>query len=415
MPALTVKQVQSIIKNKRFGRHSDGNGLYLNIRKPEGTASWVFRFTLFNKRYWMGLGSVDSSNGLAWAREQVIEYKNIVKQGVDPRVERKRRNDEMRKKNDLEKNTFSVVAESYIEDKKSGWKNQKHHQQWRNTLTKYAYPKIGSKPVHLIDIYDVQSILKPIWYEKTETAKRVRSRVELVLTYATALKMREGANPAAWKGNLDALLPSPSKIHKVKHLPALPYEKLQNVLNEISSQDGVPARALEFAILTGSRTKPIRLAKWHDIDFEKQIWNCPEDNMKSGKFFRIPLTNPALDIINSLREYSLSDYIFANERTGKIMSENAMNLVLHRLGYKGLATTHGMRSTLRDWAGETTNFSERIVEVCLAHTVNGAVEAAYQRGDYMEKRKVIMKGWADFCYPPKGKVVPINTQFNKTS
>jgi integrase len=137
--------------------------------------------------------------------------------------------------------------------------------------------------------------------------------------------------------------------------------------------------------------------------------------MKSGKFFRIPLTKPALEIIYSLREYSESDYIFANERTGKMMSENAMNLVLHRLGYKGVATTHGMRSTLRDWAGETTNFSERIVEVCLAHTVNGAVEAAYQRGDYMEKRKIIMKGWADFCYPPIGKVVPINTQFNKTS
>jgi len=407
MPNLTVKKVESLIKHKEFGRHPDGNGLYLNIRDPEGTASWLFRFSLFKKRHWMGFGSVDSLHGLAWAREQVLNYRALVKQGTDPRIDRKRVREAIQKQNALNENTFSSVAESYIEDKKSGWRNIKHHQQWRNTLKKYAYPQIGSKPVHLIDVHDVLSVIKPIWFEKTETAKRVRSRIELVLTYAGALKMREGNNPAAWKGNLEALLPSSSKIHKVKHHPALPYDQLQHVIKEIGKQGGVPARALEIAILTGSRTNPIRLAKWQDIDFENAIWNCPDDNMKSGKFFRIPLSEPALQIIKSQRKHPKSDFIFANERTGKMMSENAMNLVLHRLGYKDIATPHGMRSTLRDWAGETTNYAERMVEVCLAHTVNGAVEAAYQRGDYVAKRKVIMDGWGRFCYPSDNKVVQL--------
>ena len=407
MLKLTVKTVDSLLKRKQYGRHPDGNGLYLNIREPEGSASWLFRFSLFGKRYWMGFGAVDSLHGLAWAREEVLSYRALVKQGVDPRIERQRMREVLQKNNDLNQNTFASLAGRYIEDKKSGWRNPKHYQQWWNTLTKYAFPEIGAKPVHLIDVHDVLSVIKPIWFEKTETAKRVRSRIELVLTYAGALKMREGNNPAAWKGNLEALLPSPSKIHKVKHHPALPYDQLQSVLKEIGKESGVPARALEIVILTGSRTNPLRLAKWQDIDFENAIWNCPDDNMKSGKFFRIPLNESALRIIKSQRKHPQSDFIFANERTGKMMSENAMNLVLHRLGYRDIATPHGMRSTLRDWAGETTNYSERMVEVCLAHTVNGAVEAAYQRGDYLAKRKVIMNSWGRFCYPSDGKVVQL--------
>ena len=410
---LTVKKIESAIRCKEFGRHPDGNGLYLNIREPEGTASWLYRFTLLGRRHWYGFGALDSIHGLKWARDQALGFRALVRQGIDPRSYAKEQREAIQKKHDLNQNTFMSVAEMYIQDKKTGWRNQKHHQQWQNTLKKYAFPKIGLKPVHLIQVSDVLSVIKPIWFEKTETAKRVRSRIELVLTYAGALNMREGNNPAAWKGNIEALLPAPSKIHRIKHHPALPYDQLQNVLRQIKQSGGVPSRALEIAILTGSRTNPIRLAKWQDVDFDKAIWNCPENNMKSGKFFRIPLSKAAVHIIQAIEKHPNSEYIFANERTGKMMSENAMNLVLHRLGYKGIATPHGMRSTLRDWAGETTNYSERMVEVCLSHTVNGAVEAAYQRGDYVAKRKVIMDGWARFCYPTENKIVELGVRHVK--
>ena len=407
MPKLTVKKIESLIKRKEFGRHPDGNQLYLNVREPEGTASWVFRFTLNGKRPWHGFGSYDSTHGLQWAREQVLELKALVKQGVDPRDHKRKEQETIQQANDLKDNTFQKVAKSYISENQSSWRSEVTKKQWPNSLRDYVYPVIGSKPVHLITIHDVLSVLRPIWSRKTTTATRVRSRIENILDYATTLGMREGNNPAVWRGNLNTVLPAPTKIHKVKSHSAVLYSELPSFLKELKLRKGVGARALEFTILTCSRTRPLLMARWEDIDFENAIWNCPEDNMKSGKFFRIPLSEPAMKIVNNQKKYSRGPYIFGHEHTGKMSSNNCMLYTIYRMGYKGKVATHGMRSTMRDWAGETTNYSERIVEVCLDHTVNTANEAAYQRGDYIVKRREIMDSWGRFCYPIKNTVVSV--------
>lgn len=407
MPKLTVKKIESLIKRKEFGRHPDGNQLYLNIREPEGTASWVFRFTLHGKRPWHGFGAYDSHHGLQWAREQVLEFKALVKKGIDPRDHKREEQESARHVNNLNNNTFQKVAQCYIKENQASWRSEVTKKQWPNSLRDYVYPVIGSKPVHLITIHDVLSVLRPIWTNKTTTATRVRSRIENILDYSTTLGMREGNNPAVWRGNLNTVLPAPTKVHKVKSHPAASYTELHDFLEELRARKGVGARALEFTILTGSRTRPLLLAKWEDIDFDNAIWNCPEDNMKSGKFFRIPLSGPAMKIINNQKKYSRGEYIFGHEQTGNMSSNNCMLYTIYRMGYKGKVTTHGMRSTMRDWAGETTKYSERIVEVCLDHTVNSAAEAAYQRGDYLAKRREIMDGWGRFCYPIVSKVIQL--------
>ena len=407
MPKLTIKKIESLIKRKEFGRHPDGNQLYLNIRQPEGTASWVFRFTLHGKRPWHGFGAYDSHHGLQWAREQVLEFKALVKKGIDPRDHKREEQESARHVNNLNNNTFQKVAQCYIKENQASWRSEVTKKQWPNSLRDYVYPVIGSKPVHLITIHDVLSVLRPIWTNKTTTAIRVRSRIENILDYSTTLGMREGNNPAVWRGNLNTVLPAPTKVHKVKSHPAASYTELHDFLEELRARKGVGARALEFTILTGSRTRPLLLAKWEDIDFDNAIWNCPEDNMKSGKFFRIPLSGPAMKIINNQKKYSRGEYIFGHEQTGNMSSNNCMLYTIYRMGYKGKVTTHGMRSTMRDWAGETTKYSERIVEVCLDHTVNSAAEAAYQRGDYLAKRREIMDGWGRFCYPIVSKVIQL--------
>ena len=407
MRQLTTKKVQDLISKKRFGRHLDSNGLYLNIRKPEGTASWLFRFTLRGKRTWMGFGGVTPQFGIEWARTRALEFNVMVRQGLDPREEWSTTQQISDQKQVSSSSMFSIVADQYIDSKRKGWRNTKHRKQWLSTLKTHVYPKLGSKPIDQIGIEDVLDVIKPIWHSKTETANRVRSRIELILDYASVLNLREGNNPAAWKGNIEVLLPSPKKIAKVKSHPALHYTQIDHICKAIGNDEGIPARALEFTILTASRSNPVRAAEWPEIDFKNAVWNCPGGHMKGGKLFRIPLSDKALAILHNQQKHSDSTLIFANARTGRMMSENAMTLVLHRLGLKSKATTHGMRSTFRDWAGETQNFSERLVEVCLAHTVNSASEAAYQRGDYIAKRRIIMDNWASFCYP-NSNVIPIS-------
>ena len=413
MSKLTVRKIDSLIKNKIFGRHSDGNQLYLNVRQPEGTASWIFRFSLNDKRYWHGFGSHDSKHGLQWARLEVLKYKSLVRQGIHPGDQKKKDKEATKRAFELKDNKFKKVAEDYIAQNQSSWRSKVTKQQWPNSLRDYVYPKIGSVPVNEIGIHEVLSVLKPIWSKKTITANRVRSRIENILDYATTLGMREGNNPAVWRGNLNTVLPTPSKIHKIKSHSAIPYNEIHKFLYELKTRKGVGARALEFAILTASRTRPILQAKWENIDFENRIWNCPDEIMKSGKSFRVPLSEPAMKIIHFQKNRSSSAYVFGNEQTGNPSSNNCMLYTIKRMGYRGQITTHGMRSTMRDWAGETTNFSERIVEVCLDHVVNSASEAAYQRGDYIEKRREIMDSWGRFCYPKKNRVFVLKDAYRR--
>ena len=411
MSNFTVKEIESLIRRKAFGRYSDWNQLYLNLRHPEGSASWLFSYTLNGKRRWHGFGSYDSVHGLHWAREQVPHLKSLVRNGTHPAEQKKAELLETKQVEQRDKNTFEHVALRYIEEKKYAWRSEITIKQWSSSLRDYVYPSIGSKPIHLISVHDVLAILRPIWKVKTETASRVRSRIENIIDYATALEMRDGNNPAVWRGHLSNILSTPSKIYKPKSHAALPYDDLPNFLVKLRERQGIGARALEFLILTCSRTKPVLRAKWEDMDLENAIWHCPGDNMKRGNDFRVPLSKPAVDLLITRREESKGEYVFGNKQTEKMSSNNCMLYTLYRMGYREKVTTHGMRSTMRDWAGEKTLFSERIVEVCLDHAVNNAVEAAYQRGDYLEKRREIMDSWGRFCESNLGKLL----QFDRVS
>jgi integrase len=325
---------------------------------------------------------------------------------IDPIAQRRKVKAAAEADRQKQSNTFQTCAEAFIDSKKAGWKNAKHHQQWVNTLTTYAYPVIGKMPVSEIDTAHVLKILKPIWTTKTETATRVRTRIELVLDYAEALKLRFGSNPARWRGHLAAILPSPRKIKKLKHHPALPYSELQPFISILSVTNGIGARALEITILTASRTFEVLGAKWEEIDLEKRVWTVPQERMKAGIEHRIPLSEPAIKILSELHDGRISDYVFPNLTNGKPLSNAAMSSVLKRLGRTDI-TVHGFRSTFRDWVAEKTNTPERIAESALAHRLKDASEAAYQRGDLIEKRQALMTNWANYCYPKKDKVIQL--------
>jgi integrase len=373
---VTAKQVESLIKNNVIGRHSVGEGVYLNI-KPEGSISWIFRYQLDGRRRNMGLGAYHrSSFTLADARRKADQLRNSLSNNVDPIAHRQKVRVKAEVERQKQSNTFQTCAEAFIDSKKAGWKNAKHHQQWVNTLTTYAFPVIGKTPVSEIETAQVLKILKPIWTTKTETATRVRTRIELVLDYAEALKLRSGSNPARWRGHLATILPNAAKIRKIEHHPALPYDELQPFMGILSVTNGIGARALEIAILTASRTFEVLGATWSEIDLEKRVWTVPEERMKAGIEHRIPL------------------------------SESAMK-VLKRMGRTDI-TVHGFRSTFRDWVAEKTNTPERIAESALAHRLKDASEAAYQRGDLIEKRQALMTNWANYCYPTKDKVVKLH-------
>jgi integrase len=404
---LTAKQVESLIKNNAVGRHAVGDGVYLNI-KPEGSISWVFRYQLDGRRRNMGLGAYHrSSFTLADARRKADQLRSSLLHHIDPIAQRRKVKAAAEADRQKQSNTFQTCAEAFIDSKKAGWKNAKHHQQWVNTLTTYAYPVIGKMPVSEIDTAHVLKILKPIWTTKTETATRVRTRIELVLDYAEALKLRSGSNPARWRGHLATILPNASKIRKIEHHSALPYDELQPFMGILSVTNGIGARALEIAILTASRTFEVLGAKWEEIDLEKRVWTVPQERMKAGIEHRIPLSEPAIKILSALHDGRISDYVFPNLTNGKPLSNAGMSSVLKRLGRTDI-TVHGFRSTFRDWVAEKTNTPERIAESALAHRLKDASEAAYQRGDLIEKRQALMTNWANYCYPNNNKVVKLH-------
>jgi integrase len=404
---LTAKQVESLIKNNDVGRHAVGEGVYLNI-KPEGSISWVFRYQLDGRRRNMGLGAYHrTSFTLADARRKADQLRNSLSNNVDPIVQRHKVRVKAEVERQKKSNTFQTCAEEYIESKKAGWKNAKHLQQWQNTLITYAFPIIGKTPVSEIETAQVLKILKPIWTTKTETATRVRTRIELVLDYAEALKLRSGSNPARWRGHLAAILPSPRKIKKLKHHPARPYPELQPFMSILSVTNGIGARALEIAILTASRTFEVLGATWEEFDLDKRVWTVPQERMKAGIEHRIPLSEPAIKILTVLYDGRISDYVFPNLTNGKPLSNAGMSSVLKRMGRTDI-TVHGFRSTFRDWVAEKTNTPERIAESALAHRLKDASEAAYQRGDLIEKRHALMTNWANYCYPTKDKVVKLH-------
>ncbi len=405
MPRLAVPLTALKVKNAKAGRYGDGNGLFLLVR-PNGTRFWVFRYRLGGRLREMGLGSADLFP-LADARQRAADLFRKVKLGTDPLAER----DAARAEAGQAK-TFGEVAKLYIEAHEAGWKNAKHRQQWGNTLTTYVLPTIGARAVASIDTGAVMAILEPLWREKTETASRVRGRVEAVLDFATARGWRSGDNPARWRGHLDNLLPAASKVAKVQHHAALPWRQMAAFMVDLGKQEGVAPLALRFAILTAARTGEAVGATWAEIDLTEKVWTIPAERMKAAREHRVPLSSGALDVLAEVAKLRTDQSdgapVFPGGKPGKPLSNMALLMLLRRMERADL-TAHGFRSTFRDWCGESTNHPREVAEAALAHTIKDKAEAAYARGDLMEKRRRLMEDWAGFCAraAPVGEVVPI--------
>lgn len=384
--------VVAINKSLSPGRYGDGNGLYLLVG-PTGGKSWIYRYKVNNRERAMGLGPFPTVS-LAEAREKALECRKLKIDGQDPLALRQ----EKRVQDIREGTTFKECAERYLQAHEVTWKNPKHRQQWRNTLASYAYPKIGSQSVGTIDVAAVLSVLEPVWPEHPETASRLRGRIEAILDWARVKGLREGENPARWKGNLDYALPKKSKVRKTAHFSALPYPDLPTFITELHRTEGVTARALEFLILTAARTSEVLGMRWAEIDLVNGIWTIPPERMKAGKEHRVPLSRAAISILRRAKDRGTeSEWVFPG-RDGKEQLSNMAALMQVRRIKRGI-TVHGFRSTFRDWAAETTSFPNEVVEMALAHAIHSQVEAAYRRGDLFSKRRELMDEWAGYCTP----------------
>jgi integrase len=396
------------------GFHADGAGLYLQVT-TSGAKSWVYRFSFRKQKRYMGLGSLSA---VADARTKAAECRALLQDGIDP-IEERNAHRAQAALNAAKAITFKEAAGQYINAHRAGWKNAKHASQWENTLAAYVYPIIGALSVQAIDTPLVCKVLEPIWTKKTETANRVRGRVEKILDWAKARGLRQGDNPARWRGNLEFQFAPRSKVRPVKHHSALPYSELPAFMARLREQEGMGARALEFAILTAVRTGEVIGATRDEIDAAAKVWTIPRGRMKAKKEHRVPLSPRAFAIVRDVTAFTVAHadadnagdkagaFIFPGGKKGRGLSNMAMTAVLRRMGH-GDITVHGFRSTFRDWAAERTNFPNEVVEMALAHAVGDKVEAAYRRGDLFEKRRKLMDAWAAFCgAPAAGKIVPL--------
>ena len=327
------------------------------------------------------------------AREAARQLRSKIAAGIDPIEERKVRNDELRAAQ-RKRLLFVDACRQFLEDKQSEWGNAKHRQQWENTLRTHALPVLGNLAVDDIELAHVLEVLKPIWHKTPETAKRTRGRIEKVLDWAKVHGHREGENPARWQGNLENALPSISKIRVVKHHPALPYHEIGAFIKRLRERKGTAAVALEFAILTAARSGEVRGATWQEFDLKKREWVIPAERMKARKEHRVPLSDRAVEILTKIPK-GQSDEIVFKAAQGGVLSDMTLGAVLKRMEVP--VTTHGFRSTFRDWAGETTAFPREVIEHALAHQLKDKAEAAYARGTLMEKRRKLMAAWAEYC------------------
>jgi len=397
------------LKTLGDGWHADGGNLYLFVRGE--SRAWVFRFVAPDgKRRNMGLGSQYSVT-LAEARKQAALLREQIKHPTapsDPLAARQ----ETRLAQKLAKRkhmTFKACALAYIEAHRAEWKNPKHAQQWENTLATYAYPVFGDLPVAAVDDALVLKVLMPIWASKTETATRLRGRIESVLDWATFSKFRQGDNPARWKGHLDNTLAKPEKVSKVQHHPALPYDEIGTFMEELRKCEGLGARALELLILTAARSGEIRSATWDEIDMENRLWIIPAGRMKMEREHRVPLSDKAIEMLKALPRVDGEVLVFPSSKPKTPLSDMTLTAVLRRMNRTNI-TVHGFRSTFRDWAAEATNYPSDMAEMALAHSIGDKVEAAYRRGDMLNKRFRMMNDWAKYCSTVRGedgKVIPI--------
>lgn len=389
MPKKTKEIAAAQLPRLPVGMHAAGGatGLYLRVA-PSGARNWILRVVVGSRRRDMGLGGWPDVP-LGEARDRARQARRKIDEGVDPIEARKAAKTVLR-----ETPSFSECARRTIEAKRPEWKSAKHAEQWKNTLDTYARPVIGNMPVDQVELRHIVEILSPIWVEKTETATRLRARLEAVLAWAGASGFRKGENPARWRGNLDAVLAKPGKVAKVEHHRALPFNQLPAFMAALRNREGTSARALEFLILTATRSGEVRGATWEEIDLKDDVWTIPASRMKAGKEHRVPLAPRTVALLKQLPRFADTALLFPAERGG-MLSDMALTALMRRMEVD--AVPHGFRSTFRDWAAEHTEYPRDVAEMALAHTIGDKVEAAYRRGDLFSKRTAMMADWAAFA------------------
>lgn len=395
----------AVRKLSRPGLHAVGGAAGLLLRISEtGARYWILRTTVGGRRRDIGIGPYPEVS-LAQARQQAGEMRLQARNGIDPIAERQSARDALKTSN-ARSLTFDDALDRYLAGRSNEFRNAKHRKQWRSSVETYASPVLGTLPVEQIELAHVLQVLQPIWHEKTETASRVRGRIERVLDFAIVSGFRSGDNPARWKGRLDAILPGPGKLKRVQHHRAIPWKDLPGFMVELRKREGLAARALEFAILTGARSGEVRGATWGEIDLQAKLWTIPAERMKGGREHVVPLSKPAVGLLKALPRFQDVEHVFPSS-TGGALSDMSLSALMRRMQVD--ATPHGFRSTFRDWVSETTAYPHEVAEMALAHVIPSAVERAYRRGGLLTKRTRLMADWAKFCGSPPsgGEVVTI--------
>jgi integrase len=384
----------------------DGNGLYLQIKNR--VPSWVYRYALNKRTGMMGLGPLDHVD-LPAARELAEDTRRLKRRGIDPLAHRRTDRQTALVATAKTVPSFAECAKRYLAAHRAEWKSAIHAAQWSASLEANVFPVFGRLPVSAIDTGLVLRALEPIWQTKM-TASRVRSRIENVLDWAKAAGFRDGENPARWRGHLQNLLANPDKAHDRRHYAALPHERIAALLAELRQKTGTAAAALDFLILTATRTNEVLEARWEEIDRAKRLWTIPASRMKGGKEHRVPLSSPALAILDRMAAQRRGELIFPGSRAGRPLNPTALRRQLDALTTGAGLTVHGFRSTFRVWVAEKTSFPSEIAEMALAHTVGNAVERAYQHSDLVEKRFQLAEVWASYCSQtePDGRVVVLD-------
>jgi integrase len=400
---MTTKLDFQTVKNLKVpGRYTDAliKGLHIWV-KPNGNKYWIFRYTHKSKQQNISLGSFPTTS-ISDARIKAQQAREELDKGVDL-VATKNASKSPKIAPKTDKVLFKEFAASCVQTKRAEWTNQKHGDQWEYTLKEFAYPVIGNKPIDEITMEDILQILEPIWTTKTETASRLRGRLEWILASATTRKLRTGINPALWRGYLQTILPTPNKIKKVKHHKALPYRSVPNLIADLREMDTMGALALEFLILNASRTGEVIGGLRSEI--HDDIWIIPANRMKAKKEHRVPLCSRSLEILEITRVMDEgSKYLFS--KNGKKLTNMAMPMMLRRA--KIDATVHGFRSSFRDWVSEETNHPSEVAEMALAHVIGNKVEAAYRRKDLLEKRRLLLNDWEEYCDTHFNNILKLN-------